>query len=102
MSDTNENKNLVPQDKIDGKVEWNGCTLEELKRRRVVALVRRELGREKLAYNVGEIKGNVAANGVRGLLFSKSTVAKLKTADYLLLGWKIARGLLMLRNRKRR
>lgn len=102
MSETTDNKGIVPQNKIDGKAEWSGLTLEELKRRRVVALVRRELGREKLAYSLGEMKGNVASNGIRGLLFSKSTVAKLKTADYLLLGWKIAKGLLMLRNRKRR
>lgn len=102
MSDTIDNKSIVPQHKIDGKEEWQGCTLEELKRRRVVALVRRELGREKLAHNIGEMKGNVASNGIRGLLFSRNTVAKLKTADYLLLGWKIAKGLISLRNRKRR
>jgi hypothetical protein len=35
-------------------------------------------------------------------MFSPSTVSHLKTADYLLLGFRFARWLLSMRNRRRR
>lgn len=102
MNNSIENNNVVSQNKIDGTPIWNGCTLEELKRRRIVALVRRELGREKLGSNMANIKSSVSSNGLRGVFFSRNTISKLKTVDYLLLGWKIAKGLLLLRGRKKR
>lgn len=80
---------------------WEGLTLEQLRMRRAIALVHREIGRAQFANNINQAKGQVATNGVRGLLFSKETITKLKTADYLLLGWKLARSIIKYRNRKR-
>lgn len=95
----NENNKLITADMTE---KWEGYTLEELKRRRVVALVRRELGREKIVAKADQTRHNVAANGVRGLLFGKGTVAKLKTADYMLIGWKLSKTLLKMWSRNRK
>ena len=76
--------------------------LEQLRRARGKALVRREVGRAAMQYSIDGVKDNVATNGVRALMFSPSTVSHLKTADYLLLGFRFARWLLSMRNRRRR
>jgi len=44
----------------------------------------------------------VATNGVRALMFRPSTVSHLKTADYVLLGFRLARWLLSMRGNRRR
>lgn len=82
--------------------EWKGYTLEELKMRRAVALVKREMGRAQFAAKSGQLKTTVQDNGIRGLLFSKDTVTKLKTADYVLLGWRLISRIVKYRNRRRR
>lgn len=89
-------------DNLNSGESWRGYTLDELKQRRVVALVKRELSREKLAAGFNQARGNFTANGVRGMLFSKDTVAKLKFTDYLLLGWKVVKGIYRFRNRNKR
>ena len=75
-------------------------TLDELKRARGKALVRREVERASMQYNVEGVKSNVAANGVRALMFSPRTVSHLKTADYVLVGFRLARWLLRMRRRR--
>ena len=80
---------------------WQGCTLEELQKRRVIALVKRELGREKLKSDLAQMKDKMSTNGVRGMLFSNSDLPKLKKADFLFLGWKLIKGIIKFRNRKR-
>jgi hypothetical protein len=77
-------------------------TLDELRRARGKALVRREVGRATMQYNLDGVRDNVANNGVRALMFSPGTVSHLKTADYLLLGFKLTRWLMGLRNSRRR
>ena len=86
----------------DGADDWKGMTLEDLKRARGKALVRREVGRAAMQYNIDGLKTNVANNGVRALMFSPGTVSHLKTADYVLLGFRLTRWLMGLRNNRRR
>ena len=86
----------------EGSDDWKGMTLEDLKRARGKALVRREVGRAAMQYNIDGLKSNVANNGVRALMFSSDTVSHLKTADYVFLGFRLARWLMGLRNNRRR
>jgi hypothetical protein len=55
-----------------------------------------------MQYSIDGMKTNVANNGLRSLLFTPSTVSSLKTADYVLLGFKLTRWLMGLRNSRRR
>ena len=86
----------------DAPDNWRGMTLDELRRARGKALVRREVGRATMQYNIEGLKSNVASNGVRALMFSPGTVSHLKTADYVLLGFKLTRWLMNLRGNRRR
>ena len=86
----------------DGANDWKGMTLEDLKRARGKALVRREVGRAAMQYNIDGLKTNVANNGVRALMFSPDTISHLKTADYVLLGFRLTRWLMGMRNNRRR
>ena len=86
----------------DAPDSWRGMTLEELRRARGKALVRREVGRASMQYSIDGLKSNVESNGVRALMFSPGTVSHLKTADYVLLGFRIARWLMSARNTRRR
>ncbi len=82
--------------------EWQGMTLEQLRRARAKALVRREVGRATMQYSLDNVKDNVSNNGIRALMFSADTVNHLKTADYVLLGFRLTRWLLSLRGNRRR
>ena len=86
----------------DAPDNWRGMTLDELRRARGKALVRREVGRAALQYNIDGVKSNVAANGVRALMFSPGTVSHLKAADYVLLGFRLTRWVMGIRNNRRR
>ena len=105
MSETTMNTDgtqSLPVAVPDGANDWKGMTLEDLKRARGKALVRREVGRAAMQYNIDGLKTNVANNGVRALMFSPDTVSHLKTADYVLLGFRLTRWLMGLRNNRRR
>ena len=82
--------------------EWQGMTLEQLRRARAKALVRREVGRATMQYSLDNVKDNVSNNGIRALMFSADTVNHLKTAEYVLLGFRLTRWLLSLRGNRRR
>lgn len=86
----------------DAPDSWRGMTLDELRRARGKALVRREVGRATMQYDIDGVKNNFASNGVRALMFSPGMVNHLKTADYVLLGFKLVRWLMSLRNNRRR
>lgn len=92
----------LPVPTPDSPENWRGMTLDELRRARGKALVRREVGRVAVQYDIDNLKSNVASNGVRALMFSPGTVSHLKTADYVLLGFKLTRWLMGLRNNRRR
>ncbi len=96
------NTQSLPVAVPDGANDWKGMTLEDLKRARGKALVRREVGRAAMQYNIDGLKTNVANNGVRALMFSPDTVSHLKTADYVLLGFRLTRWLMGMRNNRRR
>jgi len=96
------NTQSLPVATPDGANDWKGMTLEDLKRARGKALVRREVGRAAMQYNIDGLKTNVANNGVRALMFSPDTVSHLKTADYVLLGFRLTRWLMGMRNNRRR
>lgn len=108
-SNTSDNLNTqtasqqqLPVATPDAPKNWRGMTLDELRRARGKALVRREVGRASIQYNIEGVKSNVANNGVRALMFNAETLTHLKTADYVLLGFRVARWLLGLRNNRRR
>ena len=109
MSNNSENLNTqaaaqqqLPVVTPDAPDSWRGMTLDELRRARGKALVKREVGRATMQYNIDGVKSNVATNGVRALMFSPETVTQLKTADYVLLGFKLVRWLMGIRNNRRR
>ena len=81
----------------DAPKEWNGMTLDDLRRARAKALIRREVGRASMQYNFDGMRTNVANNGWRALMFSPSTIGHLKTADYVLLGFKVFRWFMSMR-----
>ena len=99
-SDSGTNRSNLPM--TDESPEWQGMTLEQLRRARAKALVRREVGRATIQYNLDNVKDNVENNGIRALMFSPNTVSHLKTADYVLLGFKLTRWLMGLRSNNRR
>ena len=99
-SDSGTNRSNLPM--TDEFPEWQGMTLEQLRRARAKALVRREVGRATIQYNLDNVKDNVENNGIRALMFSPNTVSHLKTADYVLLGFKLTRWLMGLRSNNRR
>ncbi len=92
----------LPMATPDAPDDWRGMTLDELRRARGKALVRREVGRATMQYSLDGVKDNVSTNGVRALLFSPDTVNHLKTADYVLLGFRLTRWLMNLRGSRRR
>ena len=102
MSDLNTNTNTNSAAITDQSGEWQGMTLEQLRRARAKALVRREVGRASMQYSLDNVKDNVSNNGIRALMFSSDTVSHLKTADYVLLGFRLARWILSLRGNRRR
>ena len=83
----------MPMAVPDAPRDWRGMTLEELRRARGKALVRREVGRASVQYNLDSVKSNVASNGVRALMFSPG---------YVLLGFRITRWLMGMRSSRRR
>ncbi len=93
------NNNTLP---IDSSKEWRGMTLEELRRARGKALVRREVGRATMQYSIDGMKSNIETNGVRALMFSPGTVNNLKTVDYVVLGFRLTRWLMNLKGGRRR
>lgn len=86
----------------DAPQDWRGMTLDELRMARGKALVRREVGRATMQYSLDDMKSNVESNGLRALMFSPGTVSSLKTADYVLLGFRLARWIMSLNNNRRR
>ncbi len=107
MSNETINTTGNPQQQLpvatpDAPDTWRGMTLDELRRARGKALVRREVGRASMQYSIDGLKSNVENNGVRALMFSPGTVNHLKTADYVLLGFRVARWLMGMRNNRRR
>ncbi len=102
MSSENNNIDNTALPINDADTEWKGMTIDQLRRARARALVRREVGRATMQYSLDNVKDNVQSNGVRALMFSPGTVSGLKTADYALLGFKIMKWVLGVRNNRRR
>ena len=61
---------------------WNGCTLEELRQRRLLAYVKVQLQKEKLASSLAASQ-EARSKGFLGLISGKMSVF-----DYLRLGFK--------------
>ena len=104
MSDDNNNMNLngATTPKGDTAATWQGMTMEQLKAARAKALIRREVGRVQIENSLYNVKSNVSSNGIRALMFRPGTVNHLKTADYLVLGFRITRWLMNMRGNRRR
>lgn len=99
---TNTSEQRLPVATPDAPDDWKGMTIEELQRARAKALIRREVGRATMQYSIDGFKSNVSNNGVRALFFSPNTVSNLKTVDYVVLGFRVMRWLMGLRNNRRR
>lgn len=84
----------------DSSEQWGGLTLEQLRMRRAKALLRREVGKVKMNTVIDGMRTRVSDNGIRGLMFSDKAIGRLKTADYMFLGWKLAQ--LFMKARRRR
>lgn len=82
--------------------DWKGYTIDELRRRRAKALIKRELARVKFTHEVGSVQQRAKQHGMRGLLFNNNTVAGLNKADYAFLGIKALRLLLKWWARRRK
>ena len=82
--------------------QWNGLTMDALRMRRAKMLVRREVKRATLIHQLETKRDEVSRNGVRSLLFTPSTVAGLKKADYAFLGYKAIMLLVRLYTRRKR
>ena len=96
-------ESLIPSNSTPASSEsWKGLTLDELKFRRAKALVKREVGKERINNVLDNMRTRVADNGVRGLLFSNNAIAGLKTADYVFLGWRLVEAILKRRRRRRK
>ena len=96
MTDSNNSNVTIPvQDD-----NWQGLTLDQLRMRRAKALLRREVGKVKINAVLDGMKTRVNDNGIRGLMFSDKTIGRLKTADYMFLGWKIAQIFIKARRKK--
>ena len=80
--------------------QWAGLTLDELRQRRARALVRREVERVKMDHVLQGARTRVSENGVRALMFKDKTIGRLKTADYLFLGFRLTRSLMKLWRKK--
>lgn len=85
---------------VQSQPVWNGCTLEQLRQRRAISLVKREVGKERMNNVLDNMRTRVADNGVRGLLFNNNTISGLRTADYLLLGLRLSQAILKWRRKR--
>ena len=94
-TETNNNVTVTVPD-----TQWRGLTLDELRKRRAKALLRREVGKVKVNAVLARMRTRVNDNGLRGLMFSNKAISNLKAADYVFLGWKIARLFIKARRRK--
>ena len=72
-------------------------SIDDLRRARAKALIRREVGRASMQYQVEGVRSNVSNNGWRALMFSPTTIGRLKAADYVLLGFKAFRWFMSMR-----
>ena len=82
--------------------QWKGYTIDELRRRRAKALIKRELARVKFTHEVGTMRERASQQGMRGLLFKNNVVAGLNKTDYLFLSYKAIRALLKWWARRRK
>lgn len=87
---------------IENAGKWNGLTLDELRYRRGIELVRREMGREAIAMQYKLVNSQVSQTGVRGLFLNKHTLSGLKFADYVFIGYKLVKLVLKLRGKRKK
>ena len=80
--------------------EWQGLTIDELRMMRAQALLRREVGKVQMMQTIEGMRTRVNDNVVSGLLFNDRTIGRLKTADYMFLGWRISRLMLKMWRKK--
>ena len=97
----NDNVPIIVDANAGNMPAWNGCTLEQLKQRRAISLVKREVGKERMNNVLDNMRTRVADNGVRGLLFNNNAISGLRTADYLLLGLKLSQAIFKWRRKRR-
>ena len=79
---------------IDGnaKQEWRGYTIDELKYRRAVALVKLEMQKGRLAESFKAATGSLAETKIAPARYKGQTVyRKLKYFNYLIIGYKSVR-----------
>ena len=97
-----KNKAIELTAKTAPQPDWKGYTIDELRRRRAKALIKRELTRVKFTNEVGSIQQRAKQHGMRGLLFNNKTVAGLNRTDYIYMGYRALRLLLKWWARRRK
>lgn len=86
---------------VENESAWNGFDIDTLRMMRAKALLRREVGRVQMMSSFDGVRTRVNEKGMRGLLFDNLTIGRLKTVDYLLIGWRLATALLKYRRRSK-
>lgn len=87
---TNNNSKPVAGAK-DGDAQWKGYTLEQLRFQRALAAIKSEVAKERITVKLGQAKAQASSGNVRSLLFGSEVIGRLKTIDYLLIGYKVSK-----------
>ncbi len=86
---TNNNSKPVANGK-DG-AQWKGYTLEQLRFQRALAAIKSEVAKERITAKLSQAKAQASSGNVRSLLFGSDVIGRLKTVDYLLIGYKVSK-----------
>lgn len=79
-----------------------GLNFNELKYRRAAALVKLEVSKAQMANSVEQLRERTSTQGIRGLMTTSSlSLKRLKTADYIFMGYKLSNLLYRMWRRRR-
>ncbi|MGM9804727.1 MAG: hypothetical protein ACI308_11200 [Muribaculaceae bacterium] len=100
----NNNVDSQQQMPVSTQAQWGGYTIDELRYRRMVTLVKLESQKALLANRIKPVKKPASSKGVLGFTGSliKRISGKMNIVDYLLIGYNISRFMLKLRKKRRR
>lgn len=76
----------------DEKLQWKGCTIDELRYRRALTLVKLEMQKSRLSESFGAVTGKITAarTGITGLLGGRFD-GKWKFLNYVVMGYRSMR-----------
>lgn len=74
-----------------GDTQWKGYTLDQLRFQRALAAIKSEVAKERITAKLSQAKAQASSGNVRSLLFGSEVIGRLKTIDYLLIGYKVSK-----------